>query len=326
MYVFLASILPLTDVHLSLFLAGANDLLTTISNTFTLIEENVRAIINSLILSKLWEHPLVCVIFGWLLGFFPQQRKERKEKLSKIKAARASFECVRITLLTFKGEFLIPYRKDISRILGAYKNRVNKLGLSKLTKSDDFSLNHINVIEQISNEWDKLETPFVFRDALNFYPKSWSEELSFISYHTPEYLITFHIAYEQLLALNQLLVNRSSIIKRYREKSLYEGNRNAEHVRDAIHLDWDFAKNLKRLIEDALNLNQICENHLKAYEKRYFPLSTLFGFKGHFSFKMKTLYDHFMPKQNHFAGYEESINRSIKKRSLVRFVMRKRKG
>ena len=209
------------------------------------------------------------------------------------------------------------------KILCAYIKKTNKLRLPKPTKVKDFNLDNNNVIEQILPEWQKLNTPFEFRNELNFYHKSWAEELSFVSAHTPEYLVTFHISYERLIELNQLLANRNSIIKQYREKSLYEGNLNFQHVIDAIHLHWDFAKNLKEHIDTALDFNRRCEDHLKAYEKCYFRLTTLFGFKSLFNFRIKTPYDSLMPSEDYLAGYDSQIQDIKNKQNLRGFFVKK---
>jgi hypothetical protein len=269
------------------------------------------------------EHPLFSVFVGFLLALIPQWYREHKRKIAKIKAARASFESTRITLLTFKGQFLIPYRKDMAKFLSAYMSKAREIGFPRLKKRNDFSLDE-KIVEQVLSEWRNLRKPFEFYNELTFYSKYWAEELGFISQHVPEYLVTFHFSYGNLLELNKILENRNSVIREYREKSLFEDNINSKHVVDAAHQHWDFAKSCKDLVDTALDFNRRCEEHLKQYERRFFHFSTLFGLRKFFNFKMKTQYDSLMPPKSYLSSYDKQIQESVeKKEGIIKRVLSK---
>lgn len=241
------------------------------------------------------------------LSMFVLQKKSKKKEeceaqLSKINAALASLESTRLTLLIFKGQFLLPYQKEVKSFEDLYNKRADELDLPKSTTEGSDYLSNQDIIKYIHPEWSKLKNPFTFFNPQTFYPKSLAEGLSFVE---PEYLVTLHKAHEHLLELNHLILRREKeIVRPYRERSI--------EIIDAIDLHRNFIKKNSEFINNCLAFNQLCIEHLQDFYSNNKDLQKVN--ENIVTLKLKTDYEDLMPDDDYLYGYKKQLQDSIKKR------------
>ena len=283
---------------------------------FEILGRDISAIKKHITSPKsLWEmlsnHPLAGVILGAGLTLIPQWWMGRKKKVGKIKAALASFENTRFTLLSFKGNYVMPYRNEMSTIFRCIENAAIKLNLPTPNKANEFHLSNNQVIEMIREDWKKLSYPFRFSQNLVFYKESWAESLSFIANHAPEYLISFHKSYEYLQKVNQSIQDKNMITSESRKTPM--DILSSRKLGDNVHENNDISYGLEELVNTSLAFNQCCIDHLNEYAKNYFGTRSLFNFK------LKTNYDGLMPiVEDCLPTYLKQMQDSINARKKAR--------
>ncbi len=250
---------------------------------------------------------------GILIGLFPwfiqKFIKTNQYNTSKIKTARASFENTRITILMCKRQLYIPYFEDWKIFFDKRKDDIE-------TKVFE----NMNLWRAVHISLGKYGNFFTSWSQLNLYEQSWSESLSFVAKHNPEYLVTFHRAYESLQDLKCEILKRNDLIKQYKENEIYSGNvsvdQQEKYYREVQKFIWghqDFVVSIERFIDQSLALNQLSIMHLIDYESRYHWIRTCLGFKSLFNFEMKTNLENLMPDMKKELGeYIRQINKSNK--------------
>jgi hypothetical protein len=216
-----------SDINSSLLIGQIIEQLKFLSSSMQDLKESVETFQKSLNVTKPWWREfdqLISAVVGALTAvgatFLIQFLTERSKQYSKIAAAIAAFESTRITLLTFKGQFIMLYEQEMYNLLCEYRKERKKLGLSPKNKINSY-LGNDQVIEKIRSFWVDLRTPFQFEKEQTFYKTAWSEELSFLVRYCPEYLITFQKDFEVLLELNKQIASRNDMISQYRKQSMY---------------------------------------------------------------------------------------------------------
>jgi hypothetical protein len=221
-----------------------------------------------------------------------REKEKEKTRFGKICAALASFEDTRITLLTFKKDFLEKYKKDMEIYIlleNYYKSKNNQ------TKKD------------ILEKWPSLISPFEFFPLQSVDNRNFAEELSFLATTRGPYLIALQKLHGELLAINDQIKVRNDFMSMHIEKSIYDNAVGIKQICVAIDLHHSSCHNLNNIVDSALAFTQLAVKYLNEYTEKYLPKEKLPTIK----LETDKEYEKLMPSENYHEGFDQRIQQAI---------------
>jgi hypothetical protein len=220
--------------------------------------------------------PLKCVVFNsWIhlsfsdeisaatLGAFlaflftgwQQIYTKREQQFMQIQAALVAVENTRISLLEFKASYIKPASEEWDKFL----------------KDNDINIEKMSYLTEIQRtKFVKLKYNFKFDEDQKFYIVNLAEELTFVAEQKPKNLTYFHKAYETLVKLKQLIIDKNKLLNEYKSQSTFINDTNIDQIFiiNFMRLYDSILRCLKNpLIDDALALHRLSFDYLINYAK-----------------------------------------------------------